>query len=110
MQVIWYKTEPVFHIILHGTSFLIQTASLFVHGETFNQKESMLVWQVAGIAGCVRSFILVHWILVFLATPARTTNKTRLNVSLITVWNVCKENIKPTVLTYVFCTYKGRRD
>ena len=26
----------------------------------------------------MRSFILVHWILVFLATPARTTNKTRL--------------------------------
>ena len=41
----------------------------------------MLFWQVASIAGCMRSFILVHWILVFLATPARTINKTRLNFS-----------------------------
>ena len=38
----------------------------------------MLFWQVARIAGCMRSFILVHWILVFLAMPARTINKTRL--------------------------------
>ena len=82
MYVIRHKTKPVFHIILHWTSFLIQTASLFVHGETFNQKESMLFRQIVSIAGCVRSFILVHWTLVFLATPARTTNKTRLNVQL----------------------------
>ena len=40
----------------------------------------MLFWQVASIAGCVRSFILVHWTLAFLATPARTINKTRLNL------------------------------
>ena len=40
----------------------------------------MLLWQVASIVGCVRSFVLVHWILVFLATPARTINKTRLNL------------------------------
>ena len=41
----------------------------------------MLFRQIVSIhvAGCVISFILVHRISVFLATPARTTNKTHLN-------------------------------
>ena len=39
----------------------------------------MLFWQVASLAGCVRSFILVHLILRFLATSAQTTDGTRLN-------------------------------
>ena len=56
------------------------TASFFVQGETFNQNESMLFWQVTSIAGCKRRFIMVHWILGCSATPTRTTDKTRLNV------------------------------
>ena len=31
----------------------------------------------------MRSFILVHWILVFLATSARTINKTRLKIHIL---------------------------
>ena len=106
IYVIRHKTKPVFHIILHWTSFLIQTASLFVHGETFNQKESMLFRRIVSIAGCVRSFILVHWTLVFLATPARTTNKTRLNS--------CNESIQGfsslTKLSDTFCLENLIRD
>ena len=70
---------------------MIQTASLFVHGETFNQKELMLFRQIVSIhvAGCVISFILVHWISVFLATPARTTNKTHLNTKQKPYLKIC---------------------
>ena len=31
----------------------LQAASFFVHGETFNQTESMIFWQFAIVAGCV---------------------------------------------------------
>ena len=39
----------------------------------------MLLWQVTSTAGSVRNFTIVHWILVFLATPTRITDKTSFN-------------------------------
>ena len=44
--------------------YYLHLASFFVHGETFNRQEPMIFLQFASVAGCVRSFILVHWILV----------------------------------------------
>ena len=40
----------------------------------------MLFWQLTSLAGCVKSFMLVHRIFRFLATATRTTDKTRLNL------------------------------
>ena len=38
----------------------------------------MLFWQVASLAGCVRSLILLHWILGLLDTSTSGMNKSRL--------------------------------
>ena len=66
------QVPVIFYVVLVGSHYpFFQQA----HGETFNQKESILFWQVTRIACCVRTFILVHWILEFLATLAGTTKK-----------------------------------
>ena len=79
MKIIWHKTEPIFHIILCWTNFLIQMPSFFEHRETFNHKNIN-----AFIAGCERRSCTGTWTLRFsgtwtlrfLVTPARTTDET----------------------------------
>ena len=60
----------------------LQMASCFVHGETFNQQESMMFWQFSSLAGCVRIFMLVHFERIFSLAkfefPARTPDESRL--------------------------------
>ena len=39
----WYKTEQSLYVILTLNNFCIQTASFSPHGETYSQKESMIL-------------------------------------------------------------------
>ena len=38
----------------------LQTASLFIDGETHDQKESMIFWLFGSVAGCSWTFMLVQ--------------------------------------------------
>ena len=50
----------------------------FMHGDTHDQKGSIVHWQVVSVSGCLGIFILAHWKSEVLATSTQTTEKIRL--------------------------------
>ena len=55
---------------------------MFVHGETSNWEISKTCLRVARAGTFRRSSMLVHWTFGFLATLARITDKTRLDIEM----------------------------
>ena len=82
--MIWHETAHRFYILPYSKlylnlAFLLKITSFFVHRKTHNQKDSM-IWQIARVGGYVRTFKLVHWTFMCLATPAQTKDEIRLKV------------------------------
>ena len=59
-------------------------SSFLVHGENFNQQESMIIWQFASVTGCVQFFMLVHFDCVYTLakseSPAQTPSESCLDL------------------------------